>query len=361
MKNWILVCLIFIIASKLFCIDNSGVKEPLAAYQLENKWHFIGYDGKELFPAMDLSDVFGYSEGLFCVSKKVGNQEKWGYLNTEGKFVIEPQYDKAELFSEGYAVVFNLRDDDNYPVFYYFINTKGEYLIKDTLIDALGFSEGLAFFMDKNLKAGYIDKTGKKVINFSQMNGNKFSEGLASVSNQDYRMGFIDKTGKQIIDFHYTNVGNFSHRLASVYIDDKFGYINAKDSLIIDEKFDNANEFKEGRAFVSKSDLINMTNTWALIDTNGFMVTDFIYDHVYNFNEGLAAVSMNTEWGYIDNFGRFYIKPQYSFCANFVNGIAWVSDKKIKEAGFINKKAEFVIKINNYKTMVDLRLNQIVY
>ena len=46
-----------------------------------------------------------------------------------------------------------------------------------------------------NGKVGYIDKTGKMVINPQWDNGWEFSEGLAQVQ-LDGKWGFIDKTGK---------------------------------------------------------------------------------------------------------------------------------------------------------------------
>jgi len=35
------------------------------------------------------------------------NNNKWGFVNEEGKIVIEPQYDNAKSFSYGLAAVFS--------------------------------------------------------------------------------------------------------------------------------------------------------------------------------------------------------------------------------------------------------------
>jgi hypothetical protein len=58
--------------------------------------------GLELFvipPQFDAADSF--SQGLARVQK----DNKWGYIDQTGKFVISPQFDQAESFAEGLALV----------------------------------------------------------------------------------------------------------------------------------------------------------------------------------------------------------------------------------------------------------------
>jgi hypothetical protein len=47
------------------------------------------------------ADDCAIGEGLFSVSTRSGN----GYMNSEGKFVIRPQFENAQAFSEGLAAV----------------------------------------------------------------------------------------------------------------------------------------------------------------------------------------------------------------------------------------------------------------
>ena len=50
--------------------------------------------------ALYFEGVFGTSQ-LFCV--KMG--DKWGYVNSAGKYVINPQFDRAEVFAGELAQV----------------------------------------------------------------------------------------------------------------------------------------------------------------------------------------------------------------------------------------------------------------
>ena len=67
---------------------------------MANKYGFIDKSGKVVIePQFDSASNF--SEGFACVEK----DGKWGFIDKSGKVVIEPQFDDADAFSEGLAVV----------------------------------------------------------------------------------------------------------------------------------------------------------------------------------------------------------------------------------------------------------------
>jgi len=100
------------------------------------KWGFIDKKGKfvinpqfgdivpevaRVLPAYysyGLSSECGFSEGLAAVEVVEG----WGYVNKEGKFIINPQFDDAMPFSEGLAGV---KIGGNFG----FIDKSGKYVI----------------------------------------------------------------------------------------------------------------------------------------------------------------------------------------------------------------------------------------
>lgn len=94
-----------------------------------------------------------YTYGGDCPSLTYYNG-KYGFIDTEGKTVIKPQFDGAGIFSDGFAVV-RVKDDFGY------IDTSGNIVIKPQFKKALPFSDGLAYACTD--KCGYIDTTGKFV------------------------------------------------------------------------------------------------------------------------------------------------------------------------------------------------------
>jgi hypothetical protein len=185
----------------------SGAKffsDGLGAVQDGRVWGFVDKQGKTVInPRFD--DVALFSDGLAPARDESG---KWGYIDKKGIFTIRPQFDLAYSFSEGLAAVRNNKSK------WGFIDTSGRFVIeaqfdevraigyKEANIGEIslsyGFSEGLAAInvsgSRDSEKTGYIDKTGKFVINPQFCFGDNFKGGVARVCG----LAYIDRTGKEI-------------------------------------------------------------------------------------------------------------------------------------------------------------------
>ena len=64
--------------------------------------------------------------------------EYWGYVDKDGKFVINPQFKQAYTFAEDLALIQNSEGK------YGFIDEQGKLTIPAVYKDATSFSEGLA-------------------------------------------------------------------------------------------------------------------------------------------------------------------------------------------------------------------------
>jgi hypothetical protein len=67
---------------------------------------------------------------------------KWGYTNPQGKFVISPQFDCAERFSDGLAVV-EVKERFGY------VDSDGQLVIPPKYFAAGIFKEGFAWVMTR--------------------------------------------------------------------------------------------------------------------------------------------------------------------------------------------------------------------
>ncbi|MGH7823627.1 MAG: WG repeat-containing protein [Candidatus Binatia bacterium] len=87
-------------------------------------------------------------------------------------------------------------------------------------------------------KWGYIDKTGKYVIDLQFDYAGAFREGLAVVL-VDGKEGYIDRAGRFVIkpQFDYKTLG-FSEGFAVVRIGKKYGYIDNWGKYVINPQFD---------------------------------------------------------------------------------------------------------------------------
>jgi WG repeat protein len=356
MKKWLLIItLAFGLNLTVSFADDIAKNEPLCAFMKDSLWHFVDHQGNEMFAPKPLADVRSYSEGKFRVQIMKDYRKSWAYMDTKGKLLFGKDFDQIYDFQAGMAVVMKYTDRSRSNVLYGLIDSNGKQILPIEFDDMSNCSEGW-IYTKKGRKFCYYDKTGKEVLDISPMAGSHFSDGRAAVTNRDYMMGFIDRGGKVVVDLMYEEAKAFSEGLAAVTKDGMTGYCNKEGKMKIDPKFENVTEFKDNRAFmgIMNQDFITM---WGMIDNEGGIINRLIYEAVFNFSEGLAAVKQDKKWGYIHPHGDFIAEPNYSYALSFNNGIAWVSDYENKKYGYIDKTFDYVIEIEDFEKLVDLRQN----
>lgn len=99
-------------------------------------------------------------------------------------------------------------------------------------------------------KAGYIDRTGKIVIQPRFRWTTRFSEQLAAVSNAAYKWGYIDRRGEVVIPLQFNDAEPFSEGRAAVKIGDKWTYIDKSGASITARRFTRVEPFREGLALL---------------------------------------------------------------------------------------------------------------
>lgn len=248
------------------CIDKEGnvkfsLKDVFSADQF--------FDGIALFSVVDKEKL---------KKDKYHNQEdnlKWGWINTSGEVIIPAQFEKANQFSEGLALV---QKDGKWG----YINKKGEMVIPPKFEDAGDFFSDRAFVQEEeNGLYGYINRKGKYVIAPQFRKAKPFSNGLAIVEIDWQEPKCIDRTGKVMFDaisydndFISLDIENFSSNLASFrYYRDKIGYIDREGKVVIKPNFRRITPFYGDIAFASKEYL------WGIINKKGqFIVPEKFYE-----------------------------------------------------------------------------------
>lgn len=140
------------------------------------------------------------------------NDGKWGYIDDKGKLIIDYQYDYAGSFTDGLAAV--VKDGK-----YGFINKENKYIIEPTFkyenaFDTPSFSDGLVVIYEKPTSTVY-DTKGKKVFE-KNFHIRAYKNGYAKFIKDD-KYGFIDKKGNVVIDNKYQSVSDFNDGLALVF------------------------------------------------------------------------------------------------------------------------------------------------
>lgn len=231
---------------------------------------------------------------------------------------------------------------------------------------------------------GFCKKDKTIIIQPEYDNAWPFKNGLAKVKKDD-RQGFINKRNKTVIPFRYeycSQKGDF----IIVYRENKFGVTDLKGNEVIELNYDRISRLKDHSFVVTKerksglfniekflfitnlnltipiefddiyetnlSDIVRVKKDgkWGLFTVEGQQLTLLKYendpDHELKFTEGLAPVSVNNKWGFVDSTGKEVIAPQFDEVHPFYNGLARIT--KDSSSGFIDKSGEVVISSKYY-------------
>ena len=286
-------------------------------------------------------------------------KDKWGYINHQGKVVIQPRFIQARDFENGLSRV---QTEKNLG----FINDQGKVVFATSIdkpTDWTGnFSDGRAAFSVKK-KCGYFDAQGNVVIDPKYDDAEDFSDGLAAVNEgakpaafprpylEGGKWGFINKTGRRVIPMHFDRVSGkgFSGGVAIVKFGDIFQCIDKAGKVLfkLESKIDGprrkvlgANGFSEGLAAVEIM-LDDKDIRKGFIDKTGKLAIEPRFDDAQDFSQGLAAVALGKKWGYVDESGQVVIEPQFNGAKAFSEGLAGV--RKGERWSFIDKKGKAVI------------------
>ncbi|WP_321276696.1 WG repeat-containing protein [Thiomicrorhabdus indica] len=242
----------------------------------EKKVYLIDAKGDILFEIPDtISRMDPFSHGLAVVKDK--ETKLFGYMDTKGKIVIPFKYQYAQAFSEGLAKVEYKDEQGERRVGY--IDTEGKLAFEADKWLKGNFSDGLAHIRTvKNDKFvyGFIDKSGKVVIEPRFRKIAPFSEGLA-FAKENGKILMIDKKGKTVITFEF-ETGDFetfpvfSDGYAKLYYKwklpgNKWGFINKDGEVAFPELAISSmrTPFSEGRAWI----MLKGSKDLVLIDTKG--------------------------------------------------------------------------------------------
>ncbi len=338
-----------------------------------NAYGFIDYNGIEVIP-YTYSYAFDFSEGLAAVniggsyhSSKIPMDGKWGFINVNGEFEINPQFDSppfssAWIFSpsdvglilhHGYQFHESLAAIWEVDRWIY-INPNGLKVIGNAsgnpILSARKFSEGRAAVLIDQLW-GYIDTVGNLMIPPAYLFPSEFKDGYAYVVDEELNRYLIDKHGEpymlpfRLADNFYDGIAPYKEPFEplaeNTVIEEelKYGLIDTLARKKVKPSFDRIGEHHDNYVPVlvgsRPSDLLSFPDDrieasafkggkWGYINLEGDFVILPLFDEAKGFYHDLAAVRNEDLWGYIDKQGDIVINYQFSWAGNFEEEIAIV-------------------------------------
>ncbi len=140
-----------IVASDSRFQDSKGMSEEFVAVQIDDKWGFVDINGK-LRVSNQYQNIGLYHEGLAPVKLL----QRWGYIDKLERLIVQPLYDTVYNFHNGYCEVVKKGK-------YGLINSKGEQVV-DCEYDAMTQINTGGYLITRDNKIGLIGRTGRLMI-----------------------------------------------------------------------------------------------------------------------------------------------------------------------------------------------------
>jgi hypothetical protein len=285
----------------------------------------------------------------------VVSDQKFGYMNSNGRVVIEPQYDEVGVFRNGLAVV---SKDSKYGI----INKKNELIVDFIYDEILDFQEDRAIVI-KGDTYNLVDRSGKEISSSPFIDLTSFSSKIY-IGIKDSFYQFYDKNLNVLSDLKCQEIGNLQDGYSIIQIDNLFGVIDSNLQVKIPVQFHDIHPFHNG-VFVytvngkkglirtdelklteplyddisdlnleNKTAVVRMGSSISWIKIDGTKLFDFTTEYFPNalelaqFSKGFAVFRKKGKYGLIDEKSKLAFKPSLESISKYINAIPIEKDAK---------------------------------
>ncbi|NCB04672.1 MAG: WG repeat-containing protein [Clostridia bacterium] len=275
--------------SGLYGLLRNDGKEIVPVSYDEVLWTEDGYAAVRDTAGVDVYDLITgnmIAENLTAVGK-IGQESfpvcsgtTWGFMKLSGEMLLEPAWEAALPFADGYAAV------------------------------------------GRGGLWGFVDESGKTVIEPAYQDAGSFSEGLAAVKVKK-QWGFINARGEMVIAAKLRDVAQFRGGICAVNSGGKWGILNAQGNWILKPRYSEISDFD----FINNRAWIRNNKLWGLINLNGETIVKPSWNAYTPFDaDGMSCVMKSKKVGYVDVRGAVRISLRYQQGAPFSAGLGAVMD-----------------------------------
>jgi len=278
----------------------------------------------------------------------------WGYINKQGRFVIQPVYDAAYNFHGSVAWVcanglwgavdclgnftvpcqmtdirflghdFVVADDGTYASIY---DAAGQKIIG--VEGSIGaYSDGLFVFsrLRDNVELyGYLDDAGNVVTEPIYAAASACVDGHMLVQDNSGVKIILNSTGGEVgrLPAEYTKAFLGKNSVAFCNTAGLWGYCDFTGHTLIEPQFASAGPMIQGAALVEKN------NLWGLIDDRGNWLVEAKFHSARNLGEGLFILgSERYGQGQLYNYNGILLAQNICFVSDWQNGFLTVCERK---------------------------------
>ena len=230
-----------------------------------------------------------------------------------------------------------------------YVDGTGRLVIECRYADARSFDDGLAAVQEPEGLWGYIDTAGRAVVAPQFTVAGAFDDGMAWVQSGEL-WGRIDKTGKTVIPCLYSEIGEPDERgWMRVLRDGKWGVLRQDGEVVVPCAY---NLIGEPNAY----GLIPVTSDGkhGFLGADGREVLPCFFSYISDFKDGYARTNYGGsmvlrdepyggQWGLIDTLGHETIPCRYYYLDTPGEGLAAFRLEQFGNYGYVDVKGNVAI------------------
>ncbi|MEI7979268.1 MAG: WG repeat-containing protein [Bacteroidota bacterium] len=262
---------------------------------------------------------------------------------------------KKTIYSQNVEELFGIIKVSSNGIITYFDSKNDFKQIGQEYVSGTLFSEGFAIVAAKNEGLKIINTKGEAMALLNDYNGKtieeayEFKNGLAAFKNSKNLWGFIDQTGKVVIEPMYSKVSNFNEnycvveqlnlgKVAVGIIDKKGSFVfNLTNNMLL------ANEVVNGKIAFRKN-----YRGCGIMAVNGKVIFEPnpIYDWVLPYtNANFTPFITGEKYGLLNNKGEIMVRAKFDIIVLMGNQFIGANLRESNETNIYNLKGDLVKKI----------------
>jgi hypothetical protein len=309
-------------------------------------WSFINKNGIEIVDGRFTG--YYYKNGFIEVETYSSSNDCYntGLLSINGNILFEPSKSTHYYIHEKYIEVSGQHIKNYESAFYNFdgIKIKNTNLKNFNYIGHIRDNRGIAR-LEKSGEYVIIDNDFNVIKNLEIKDSNQLGESYSYIISDHV-------TGDHMIGRH------FYGKVCPIKKNNKWGLINYNGDFVLKPQYDFIDAFTDIKQWDSYSygcagvgNKINSQMKYSAINSDFQEISDFIFDEINLFEEGIASVRIEGKWGAINSMGEIIVPIDFmkiNYCKNNLIGVGlgdFENNRFFGKYGLYNNKGTKITKI----------------
>ena len=279
-------------------------------YQIKDKWGLLQVGHKPI-TGPEYTRLWPAGTGMLIATKKTVVSEKSGSIDTNGKTIINFEYESLKAESNYLTALLKVNNKYRYGI----LNQSGHFIIRPDWAYIKRISSSIWLTENETGEKFLFNNKGSKMLTQDIDSIGEFKDTYAIIYSGAGR-GLIHQDGQLIAEPIYKEIKFNESGLPLGQRFDEWKLFTRENKILKLIEADSIETFNAGKLQLYRNHLIN------LVDENKPETIELTAQQIGNPIQGYASIQKDNKFGLLDSTGRIIIQPKYDTIKNF--GEIWL-------------------------------------